>query len=99
MSDLKTDGYAPGSYSCACTTCGKEFMGDKRAWTCQPCAEWWQDNPPSADDWYFAYRREVEAAYATDRYMERNRPRFAADVAEIANAVLPSKILPLDAFG
>lgn len=46
MSDLKDQGYAPGSYSCSCTTCGKEFIGDKRAVTCKPCAEWWRDNPP-----------------------------------------------------
>lgn len=31
-------GYAPGNYSCSCSTCKKEFIGDKRAVQCEPCA-------------------------------------------------------------
>jgi hypothetical protein len=31
-------GYAPGSYTCKCSTCGKQFTGDKRAVQCEPCA-------------------------------------------------------------
>jgi hypothetical protein len=31
-------GYAPGLYSCVCVSCEKEFMGDKRAVQCEPCA-------------------------------------------------------------
>jgi hypothetical protein len=31
-------GYAPGFYSCECITCKTEFMGDKRAVQCEPCA-------------------------------------------------------------
>jgi hypothetical protein len=31
-------GYAPGFYSCKCVTCKKEFIGDKRAVQCEPCA-------------------------------------------------------------
>lgn len=31
-------GYAPGFYGCICTTCKKEFTGDKRAVQCEPCA-------------------------------------------------------------
>jgi len=31
-------GYAPGYYSCTCVTCKTEFMGDKRAVQCEPCA-------------------------------------------------------------
>ena len=31
-------GYAPGNYSCICTSCDKEFMGDKRAVQCKECA-------------------------------------------------------------
>jgi len=31
-------GYAPGLYSCVCVSCKKEFMGDKRAVQCEPCA-------------------------------------------------------------
>ncbi len=31
-------GYAPGYYGCTCITCKKEFMGDKRAVQCEPCA-------------------------------------------------------------
>lgn len=31
-------GYAPGSYLCRCSACGKTFEGDKRAFNCLPCA-------------------------------------------------------------
>lgn len=31
-------GYAPGSYHCRCATCGGRFIGDKRAYQCEPCA-------------------------------------------------------------
>lgn len=31
-------GYATGGYACRCGTCGAQFMGDKRALTCLPCA-------------------------------------------------------------
>jgi hypothetical protein len=31
-------GYAPGNYMCSCSTCKKEFIGDKRAVQCEPCA-------------------------------------------------------------
>lgn len=32
------DGYAPGYYMCTCSTCKKQFQGDKRAVQCEPCA-------------------------------------------------------------
>lgn len=32
-------GYAPGTYSCICTTCKNHFMGDKRAVQCGLCAK------------------------------------------------------------
>jgi hypothetical protein len=31
-------GFATGNYMCNCTTCKKQFMGDKRAVQCEPCA-------------------------------------------------------------
>lgn len=31
-------GYAPGHYSCLCSTCDERFMGDKLARQCEPCA-------------------------------------------------------------
>ena len=31
-------GYAPGNYSCICTTCKTTFIGDKRAVQCEKCA-------------------------------------------------------------
>lgn len=31
-------GYAPGNYMCNCSTCEKQFIGDKRAVQCEPCA-------------------------------------------------------------
>lgn len=31
-------GFAPGNYQCKCCTCGSEFIGDKRAVQCEPCA-------------------------------------------------------------
>lgn len=30
-------GYAPGDYMCRCLICGKEFIGDKRAYECIEC--------------------------------------------------------------
>jgi len=30
-------GYAPGNYWGKCSTCKKEFHGDKRAFQCEPC--------------------------------------------------------------
>jgi hypothetical protein len=32
------NGYAPGGYTCKCSTCEKEFIGDKRAVVCLECA-------------------------------------------------------------
>lgn len=31
-------GWAPGDYTCICSTCGCSFIGDKRASVCYPCA-------------------------------------------------------------
>jgi hypothetical protein len=31
-------GWGPGDYFCTCTTCNKDFIGDKRAWSCADCA-------------------------------------------------------------
>lgn len=31
-------GYAPGDYSGKCVSCDQEFMGDKYARQCEPCA-------------------------------------------------------------
>jgi len=31
-------GYAPGNYSCTCVTCKIDFIGDKLAVQCEPCA-------------------------------------------------------------
>jgi hypothetical protein len=31
-------GYAPGGYQRICTSCGGAFLGDKRAFQCEPCA-------------------------------------------------------------
>lgn len=31
-------GYAPGNYQRHCCTCGGGFIGDKRAYQCEPCA-------------------------------------------------------------
>ena len=31
-------GYAPGNYMCICSTCKKDFMGDKMAVQCEHCA-------------------------------------------------------------
>jgi hypothetical protein len=36
---LQDAGYAPGLYLGRCLTCDQPFDGDKRAWTCRPCAE------------------------------------------------------------
>jgi rRNA maturation endonuclease Nob1 len=30
-------GFAPGNYFCKCSTCGKQFTGDKRSVQCEPC--------------------------------------------------------------
>jgi hypothetical protein len=32
------DWWAPGNYFCRCTKCNNNFLGDKRAGTCAPCA-------------------------------------------------------------
>jgi reverse gyrase len=45
--DLRAGGWAPGYYLIAkCAGCGKEFMGDKRAWRCEVCAELWIEDRP-----------------------------------------------------
>ncbi|MEX0597433.1 MAG: hypothetical protein WD512_13140 [Candidatus Paceibacterota bacterium] len=31
-------GFAPGNYLGKCSTCKEDFMGDKRARQCEPCA-------------------------------------------------------------
>lgn len=31
-------GFAPGNYMCNCVTCKTQFIGDKRAVQCEPCA-------------------------------------------------------------
>lgn len=36
--DLAKFGYAPGGYMNRCTRCEGQFLGEKRAWSCQPCA-------------------------------------------------------------
>lgn len=38
MSKYPINGFAPGGYTCTCRDCGKNFIGDKRAWQCEPCA-------------------------------------------------------------
>jgi hypothetical protein len=34
----RRNGWAPGGYICQCTLCCKDFIGDKRAIHCAPCA-------------------------------------------------------------
>lgn len=36
---LRKWGFAPGSYFCFCSDCGKQHNADKRAWRCLDCAE------------------------------------------------------------
>ena len=36
--DLAAAGFAPGNYAGKCMTCAQKFVGDKRAWRCEPCA-------------------------------------------------------------
>lgn len=31
-------GWASGNYACVCQACGRQFVGDKRALSCAPCA-------------------------------------------------------------
>lgn len=40
MSDKKYPiaGYAPGGYQRTCASCSTLFLGDKRAFQCEPCA-------------------------------------------------------------
>jgi hypothetical protein len=44
-------GYAPGSYSCTCVTCKTDFMGDKRAVQCEPCAIQMTREEPKQEIW------------------------------------------------
>lgn len=39
ISALRNHGFAPGSYHCFCSECGKTHTADKRAWRCLECAE------------------------------------------------------------
>lgn len=39
MKEYPIGGFAPGNYSCKCSTCKKTFRGDKRAVQCEPCAD------------------------------------------------------------
>lgn len=39
ISALRNSGFAPGSYHCFCSECGKTHTADKRAWRCLECAE------------------------------------------------------------
>ena len=39
ISVLHSRGHAPGSYSATCHVCTKDFIGDKRAFTCLNCAQ------------------------------------------------------------
>ena len=32
-------GYCPGDYVIFCEDCKKKYVGDKRSWRCEPCAE------------------------------------------------------------
>ena len=53
-------GFAPGDYVGRCRECGKHFLGDKRAWHCEPCAV------PMHDRWVAAEKTriaELEAEY------------------------------------
>lgn len=38
-------GWAPGSYICRCHDCKEQFIGDKRAILCAPCAYMRPPNP------------------------------------------------------
>ncbi len=56
-------GYAPGSYGCTCVTCKTEFMGDKRAVQCEPCAIKMtkQEEPKQSVE---KYEKQLEEKYA-----------------------------------
>lgn len=40
----RVGGWAPGMYSCRCKECRAEYMGDKRSWSCYPCAKKFADD-------------------------------------------------------
>lgn len=59
MLDLEGDkrpqrhGWAPGNYFCRCHDCKEQFIGDKRAILCAPCAYMRPPNPtprPETED-------------------------------------------------
>lgn len=48
--DLRRFGYAPGNYYGTCSRCSKQYVADKRAWNCLPCAtEGYQNNQIEAE--------------------------------------------------
>jgi len=49
MSKLSNFGFAHGNYSCKCTQCDKDFIGDKRAFVCADCASEAQLNQEKRD--------------------------------------------------
>ena len=53
MEDLIAYGFVPGDYLTRCKHCMQQFVGDKRAWKCEPCAM----KAADADSKYALYTR------------------------------------------
>jgi hypothetical protein len=95
-------GYAPGGYTCKCRQCGREFIGDKRASNCLPCAEALTSQAADAvpvEGWVMVPvepTREMWAAMADTLYGYKNRhhDKVAGDLyraAVSARHASPSK--------
>ena len=89
--DLRAFGYAPGSYEGKCQKCEQEFVGNKWAWSCEPCArrafqadEWEKAKPPevSLDPTAYAGSRAVEVANAyADELLRMLKPLTCGQLA------------------
>jgi hypothetical protein len=99
------NGYAPGNYTCLCSTCDKQFVGDKRAVRCLECAviQAKRATPalPEERAEYDYYLRTTCPCTAAERYVwdcpKHGRPNLAAGLTASKNAPSPIASLPDEA--
>jgi hypothetical protein len=89
-------GFAPGNYQCHCATCGGGFIGDKRAYQCEPCAlnDRRKFDALSSEEQYELVKRNAKIAnvmFSTPLSPERNL--ILRIVEQWGNAVCPMTVM------
>lgn len=86
-------GYAPGNYFGKCATCSKEFLGDKRASQCEPCAlkdkEFYDALTPDQKARFDSRFSEIVKLFFENRNLRDDKKKHAVEFGNYLRSFTP----------